>query len=112
DVAGHAAQIASLDGSVEINDRLDVVVGDHRHSRSALDGSEACEKGRRGVGSGSGDRHVREILQRVDAVLRGLGRDLVADSILRIEPVCWGSLEAAAKRDQYVLRYGLGVGAD
>src|ERR1700757_1581858 len=94
---GHARQLANLGGGVDIDGGLNVVVGDHPHSRSSLDRSEAGEKRGRSVGSGSGDRHVREILERVDAVLRGLGRDLVADVILRVEPVGWGSLEAAAK---------------
>src|SRR5580658_1745450 len=98
-VAGNAAEIASLHRAKDVDDGHDVVVRDHRRAGSALDGREAGEKGRCDVGRGSGNGHVREILKRVDAILRGLTRDVVTVSILRVEPVSWSGLEAATQRD-------------
>ena len=53
--------------------------------------------------AGAGDRDVVQILQRVQPVLRRLGRDGVADAGLRIQPEGRRRLAAAAERDQQVV---------
>src|SRR5580704_15041089 len=98
-VASNAAEIAALHRAEDVDDRHDVVVRDHRGAGSALDGSECGQKRRLDTRCGSGDGHVREILERVDAILWGLSRDVVTVSILRVEPVGWRGLEAATQRD-------------
>ena len=54
------------------------------------------------VAAGAGDRDIFQILQGIDAVLRGLGGDRIADSGLGIEPECRRGLKASAQRDQQV----------
>src|SRR5258708_17326139 len=88
-VPGYSAQVARLNRAEDGDDGPYVVVGDDRRPGSALDGSDAREKGRCDARRRPGNGHVCEILERVDAILRGLSRDVVADSILRVEPVCW-----------------------
>ena len=102
DVVGHAAQIAPLHRSVNIDDRLNVVVRDQRHSRRRagwLPASPELPDLRR---SGPGNRDVLKVLQRIQPVLRRLGRDGIAHAILGIQPVGRRSLETAAERNQQV----------
>ena len=51
---------------------------------------------------GPGNRNILQVLQRIHAVLRSLGRDGVAHAVLGIEPVGRRRLETAAERDQQV----------
>src|SRR5712671_1331118 len=96
---GYAAKIATLHRTEDVDHRHNVVVRDNGHSRSALRRSEAREQRRRGIWTRSRDRHVCKTLERVDAVLRSLRGDLIADLIFRVDPEGWRGLKATAKRD-------------
>ena len=101
DVVSHAAQIASLHRSVNVDDRLYVVMRDQRHPRAPADGRQRAQN-RRTRPARPGNRDVLQVLQRIHAVLRRLGRDGIAHAILGVKPVRRRSLETAAERDQQV----------
>ena len=104
-VARDAAKIASIHRSENIDYRLNVVMGDDRHLRSSRETAQACKNlwRRRAIR----DRNILEILQRIDAILRRLRRDVVAHAGSRIEPECRRRLGAAAQRNQQVVRHVL-----
>src|SRR6185295_15722497 len=56
-----------------------------------------------GAGAGGGHRHVEQRVERVEAVLRRLHRDVVDHAVLRIEPEGGRGLRAAREREQHVL---------
>ena len=55
-------------------------------------------------GEGDGDRRVEQRLIGVNAILRRLNGDVVADAVFGIEPEGRSGLEAGAQRDEQVLR--------
>src|SRR5208283_2432363 len=94
DFGSHRAEIASIDGGIHIDHRLDIVM---------RDGSRACDGGnvhqiaedlRGSAGKAAVDRSVLEGLVIIHAVLRSLDGNGVADAVLGIEPEVWRGLEA------------------
>src|SRR2546422_2722204 len=51
-------------------------------------------------GAGAGDRDVLDVVQRLDPVLRGLGREVVVDPVLPVQEEGRRGLEAAAQGDE------------
>ena len=99
DIGGQRAEIATLDGAVNVHDRLHVVM---RHDARAGAGRDLGKSAQilQGVRLGGRERYVDEIRHRVDAILRHLRDDRIGDPILRIEPEIRVHLLAAGQSDQ------------
>ena len=100
----HAAEVAPLHRSEDVDDRLHVVV---RHDRRARPRGAPTRR----PSSICGARPIRspaigmrlEVLQRVHPVLRRHRRHVVADAGGRVQPEGRRGLAAAAQRDQQVV---------
>src|SRR5216684_4653753 len=88
DVASYAAQIASRGSAKDVNDGRYVVMRNHCHSGASLGRYETGHKRRRSRWVCAGDRDVLNTLQCVGAILRRLRRNLVANTILGVNPEC------------------------
>ncbi len=103
DVAADRAEVAPLHVGVDIDHAADVVVVDRRHLLRARDGGDVGQD-RRPRSRGSGDRDVLQIVQRLDVVLRRLGRDVVVHAVLPVQEEQRRGLETAAQRVQHAAR--------
>ena len=83
-VGRDAAEIAPLRGGVNLNHRLDVVVGVDRRHRHALDVGDGAENLR--LCSNRGDRQILQRIERIHLILRRLHHDRVVHAVVRIEP--------------------------
>ena len=82
----YAAEVAACDRAEDVNHWRYVVVRNNSHSHSALRGHQTGHERGRSVRVGACDRNILKILQSVRAILRRLRRDLIADSILWVDP--------------------------
>ena len=83
DVARDRAEIAALRRRIDVDDRRDVVVADHRHRCSTLvieaSAAEHLGRGRRRADH----RHVGKFAHRADQVFGRLRDDRIGDAVLR-----------------------------
>ncbi len=100
DLLRHRPEIAVLDRTEDVDDRLRVVVTDDRRPERTRNAGKAAEKLRL---RSRGDRHVLQILQRRHAVLRRLGDQRVLQARLRIEPESRRDLSTAGQGQQQVI---------
>src|SRR5579885_3458171 len=105
DLFGDGAEVASIHGSVHVNHGEDVVVGDFRRAGGRAGSHQISQNLRVRAGEAAADGCVLEGGERIHAVLRSLHRDLIADSVCRIEPEGRSRLKAGTERDEDILRH-------
>src|SRR5882724_3407815 len=112
DLFGNRAEVAAVDGSVNVNHGLRVVVGDGCGACGGGGGDKILQNLRGCARDAAVDRSVLQGLIRVDAVLRGLHGNVVVDAVFGIEPEGRRGLKAGTKRNQDVFRNIAGLHAD
>ena len=98
-VAAHRAEIAILNGAVNVHHPADVVMRHHFHLTPAMDGGDLGENFRTNHGRRT-DGYVADILQGLDAVLLILGNHLVLHTVLPVQEKGRRDLKTSAQGGQ------------
>src|SRR6266699_1966711 len=108
ELRGSEAEVASLDGSEDVDHRRGVVVAHHGRRDAAVKARKVGEQlrgpapGGPGGGGAAGDRRRGEVPEGSEPELRRLGCDGVLGAALRVDPEGERGLRAAGERDQQV----------
>src|SRR5690242_9112514 len=109
---GDRAEVAAVNGGINVDHGLDSIVRDFGGAGGGSRGDEIPKNLRIRAGNAAADSGVLKCGKRIHAVLRGLNGDLVADAVFWIEPKRGGGLKAGTQGDQHVLRNVAGLQAD
>ncbi len=111
DLRGHVAEVGAVDRAEYIDGRRGVVVAHDSGGDAAMNVGDVGEQ-LRGPAGAVGQRRVAEIVEGLETVLRGLGRNLVLRARRRVDPKAWRCLEAARERHQHIAGHVLFGEAD
>ncbi len=96
DVAAGSAQVAVLNGAVDIYHPAHVVVRYNFHLSGSGNRSDVCQNLRTNHAR-SAESYVLQVLKRLDLILRCLRDHRVLHAVLPVQEECRRSLEAAAE---------------
>ena len=101
DVIRQRAKVAPLDGAVNVDNRLHVVVRDHTRTRPGV----ICASPPRYCNAliPGRDRHIHEVRHGVYPVLRHLRHNRVRHAVFGIKPEVRMDLSAAGERNQQAI---------
>src|SRR5580700_1251872 len=109
---GDAAEVAAVDGSVDIDHGLDIVVGNLRGAGGRNSVDHVAKDLRRSARDQAAHGDILQALHTIDAVLGRLHGHVVADAVFGIEPESGSGLKTGAKGYENVLCNVAGLQAD